>query len=62
MIKLQTSNTNQNKPENRSRPYSLLDIYDFSDMHMNINTCPKLRDQALPQYTEQNVAKGLPQS
>ncbi len=34
----------------------------FSVMHMIINTCPKLRDQVLPQDTEQNVAKGPPQS
>jgi len=32
MIKLQASNTNQNKPENRSRSSSLIDIYDFSVM------------------------------
>ncbi len=62
MIKLQAPQTNQNKPEIRSRPSSLLDIYDFSVMHMNINTCPKLRDQVLPQDIEQNVAKGPPQS
>jgi hypothetical protein len=57
MINLQASATKLKiKLKPRFRPLFLLDLYDLSVMTRNINTCPLLRDQLLPQDLYQKAA------